>query len=138
MSSAIARPSESQEMPQSDELAAYYADKPLMWSNIALIGLCNVGWGVAGTVVVPFTVLRLLELGLKENIQATMSSANAYALSFLVMYFSCKSDHTVSRIGRRKPFVFLSAPFIIASMALFPVFDEAHPSGFSCFFISSK
>jgi hypothetical protein len=28
------------------ELAASYADRELMWRNIALIGLCNVGWGV--------------------------------------------------------------------------------------------
>jgi hypothetical protein len=111
---------------QTPELTAYYANKPLMYRNVALIGLCNMGWGVVEKIVVPLTVLRLLELGLRENIQATISAANSYALSFLVMYFSWKSDHTVSRFGRRKPFLFLSAPFIIASVALFPVFDEAH------------
>lgn len=110
----------------SPELAAYYANKPLMYRNVALIGLCNVGWGVVDKIVVPLTVLRLLELGLRENYQATMNSANAYALSFLVMYFAWKSDHTVSRIGRRKPFLFLAAPFIIGAIALFPLFDEAH------------
>ncbi|MFZ4775052.1 MAG: MFS transporter [Terrimicrobiaceae bacterium] len=107
----------------SPELEKYYADKPLMWRNIALIGLCNMGWGVVGGIVTPLVMLRLLELGLRENIQATINSANGLALAFLVMYFSWKSDHTVSRFGRRKPFLFLSAPFIIGSTALFPVFD---------------
>ena len=91
----------------SPELEKYYADKPLMWRNIALIGLCNIGWGVVGGIVTPLVVLRLLELGLRENIQATINSANGLALAFLVMYFSWKSDHTVSRFGRRKPFLFL-------------------------------
>ena len=111
---------------QSAELVAYYANKPLMVRNVALIGVCTVGWGVVDKVLVPLVGLRLLELGLRENIQATINSVNAFALSFLVMYFSWKSDHTVSRIGRRKPFLFLSAPFIIGSIALFPVFDDAH------------
>ncbi len=126
MKHSPAMPPDRESSQQSLEVAAYYADKPLMWRNVALIGLCNVGWSVVGTVVVPLTALRLLELGLRENLQATINSVNAYALSFLVMYFAWKSDHTVSRMGRRKPFLFLSAPFIIASIALFPVFDEAH------------
>jgi hypothetical protein len=117
---------ELSETEHSPALAAYYADKPLMWRNIALIGLCNVGWGVVAGIVTPLIALRLLELGLRENIQATINSTNGIALAFLVMYFSWKSDHTVSRIGRRKPFLFLSAPFIIASIALFPFFDKAH------------
>ena len=111
---------------QKPELLAYYADKTLMWRNIILIGICNVGWGVVAVIVGPLIALRLLELGLRENIQATINSTNGLALSFLVMYFSWKSDHTVSRHGRRKPFLFFSAPFIIASIALFPLFDKAH------------
>lgn len=114
------------ETEHSRELAAYYADKRLMWRNIALIGLCNMGWGVVASIVTPLIAMRLLELGLRENIQATINSVNGLALAFLVMYFSWKSDHTVSRIGRRKPYLFLSAPFIIASIGLFPLFDEKH------------
>lgn len=110
----------------SPELAAYYADKPLMWRNVALIGFCNIGWGVVAGIVGPLIALRLLELGLRENLQATINSVNGLALMFLVMYFSWKSDHTVSRFGRRKPYLFLSAPFIIGAIALFPVFDKAH------------
>lgn len=116
---------DSQILPLPD-LEAYYADKRLMWRNVILIGFCNVGWGVVAGIVTPLIALRLLELGLRENIQATILSANGFALSFLVMYFAWKSDHTVSRFGRRKPFLFLSAPFIIASIALFPFFDRAH------------
>jgi len=124
-----ATPSISPAVPtsqQSIELAAYYADKPLMWRNVVLIGICNIGWGVVGGIVTPLIALRLLELGLRENIQASINSVNGAALAFLVMYFAWKSDHTVSRHGRRKPFLFLSAPFIIGSIALFPVFDKAH------------
>ena len=124
--SASSFPSEAAPPEQSPELTAYYANKPLLYRNVALIGICTVGWGVVDKVIVPLVALRLLELGLRENIQATINSFNGFALSFLVMYFSWKSDHTVSRIGRRKPFLFLSAPFIICSIALFPVFDEAH------------
>ena len=109
----------------SAELAAYYADRRLMWRNLVLIGLCNIGWGVVDLIVVPLTGLRLLELGLPVNIQSSITSANMMALSLFVMYLSWKSDHTVSRIGRRKPYLFLSAPFIIAAIALFPVFDRA-------------
>ncbi|CAN5655213.1 hypothetical protein BH09VER1_BH09VER1_55680 [soil metagenome] len=108
------------------ELDAFYANKALMWRNVILIGFCNIGWGVVAGIVSPLIALRLLELGLRENIQATILSANGLALSVLVMYFAWKSDHTVSRFGRRKPFLFLSAPFIIASIALFPLFDRAH------------
>ncbi|MFA6175243.1 MAG: MFS transporter [Phycisphaerae bacterium] len=111
---------------QSPELAAYYADKPLMWRNVMLIGLCNIGWGMVAGVVGPLIALRLLELGFRENFQATINSGNMLVLSVLVMYLGWKSDHTVSRFGRRKPFLFLSAPFIIGSIALFPLFDKAH------------
>jgi hypothetical protein len=80
---------------------------------------------VADTLIVPLVMMRLLELGVRENVQGSITAVNGWALSFLVMYFSWKSDHTVSRLGRRKPYLFLSAPFIVGSMFLFPVFNEA-------------
>ena len=110
----------------SPELEKYYADKPLMWRNVSLIGICNLGWGVVGGIVGPLMVLRLLELGFRENVQATIGSVNLFALSFMVVYFGWKSDRTVSKFGRRKPYLFLSAPFIIAATALFPLIDKAH------------
>lgn len=36
------------------------------------------------------------------------------------MYFSWKSDHTVSRWGRRVPYLWISTPGIIVTVALFP------------------
>jgi len=114
------------ELQQSSDLTAYYADKRLMWRNVILISLCNVGWGAVGGIVGPLITLRLLELGLRENIQASISSVNMVALAFLVVYLGWKSDRTVSRYGRRKPYLFLSAPFIIAATALFPFFNGAH------------
>lgn len=107
------------------ELAAYYADRKLMWRNVILIGISNLGWGLAATVTVPLITLKLLELGVRENIQATIGSINGWALSFLVMWFSWMSDHTCSRLGRRKPYLFMSAPFIIIPMVIFPFFSES-------------
>lgn len=107
------------------ELVAYYSDRRLMWRNVILIGISNLGWGFAGTITVPLITLKLLELGVGENIQATINSINGWALSFLVMWFSWMSDHTCSPMGRRKPYLFVSAPFIIVSMMIFPFFAEA-------------
>jgi MFS family permease len=105
------------------ELAAYYADRRLLWRNITLIGICNMGWFTVMGIVTPLMTLRLLEMGVHEGPQATIQSINGMAVSFLVLYFSWKSDHTASRLGRRKPYLFLAAPFIIGSIALFPFFD---------------
>jgi MFS family permease len=106
------------------ELVTYYGNRRLMIRNVALIGLCNLSWNVAFTITGPLIVLRMLELGLRENIQATINSVNALMLSFLVMLFSWMSDHTVSRLGRRKPYLFASAPFIIVATVVFPFIDE--------------
>jgi len=76
------------------ELAAYYADRKLMGRNIALIGLCHVGWGVVAGIVGPLVAMQLLELGVRENIQATINSANGLTLGIgvstigLVMFFN--------------------------------------------------
>jgi Na+/melibiose symporter-like transporter len=40
------------------------------------------------------------------------------------MWFSWMSDHTHTRIGRRKPYLFAAAPFIIIPMVIFPFFAE--------------
>lgn len=112
------------EMPHelSPELAAYYNDRRLMWRNVVWFMLLNVGWSFCFTVVGPLMTLRLnsKEIGLGESMIGMINSINGYAVSFLVMYFSWKSDHTVSRWGRRIPFLWISAPPIILSVVLFP------------------
>ncbi len=50
-----------------------------------------------------------------------VNTINAWAYSILVMYFAWKSDHTVSRLGRRIPYLFISAPIIILAVILFPI-----------------
>ena len=115
----------NQDYRSRPELAAYYADRKLMWRNVILIGISNLGWGLAGALTVPLITLKLLELGVRENVQATIGSFNGWALSFLVMWFSWMSDHTVSRLGRRKPYLLMSAPFIIVPMLIFPFFSTA-------------
>jgi hypothetical protein len=106
------------------ELVTYYGNRVLMIRNVTLIGLCNISWNVAFMITGPLIALRMLELGLRENIQATINSVNGWALSFLVMLFSWMSDHTVSKLGRRKPYLFASAPFVIVTTVVFPFVDE--------------
>jgi hypothetical protein len=110
-------------MPElSPELAAYYSDTRLMWKNVLLIMLANVGWTISFAFLGPLMLLRLNRLGVNEGTLGLLSSTNLWVVSFLVMYFSWKSDHCTSRWGRRLPFLFLSVPFIIFSISLFPFF----------------
>jgi Na+/melibiose symporter-like transporter len=109
------------------ELRAYYANRPLLWRNLFFIGFSNIGWSVAMGATGPLMGLRLLEKGWTEAYSGTVGSINLWLLSFLVMYFSWKSDHTVTKIGRRKPFLFISAVPIILSTALFPLFESLVP-----------
>jgi len=109
------------------ELREYYSNTPLLFRNLALIATCNVGWSIALGITSPLMLLRLLDVGVSEGYQATVGSVNLALLSFLVMYFSWKSDHTVSKIGRRKPFLFLAAGPIILSTALFPLVASPVP-----------
>ncbi|HXR48737.1 MAG TPA: MFS transporter [Candidatus Limnocylindrales bacterium] len=106
-------------------LEAFYADRRLMWWNVIYIGIANLGWALVFGIVGNLMRKKLLDLGVMENIQGTMNGINNLAVMFLVMLFSWMSDHTVSRVGRRKPYFFISAPFIIATVVLFPFFSVA-------------
>ena len=101
-------------------MAAYYANRPLMWRNIVFIGIANLGWQLALGIVGLSMVDKLIHLGLGQGIQNSMSTINSGLLAFLVMLFSWMSDHTISRMGRRKPYFFISAPCIILTVMLFP------------------
>ncbi len=103
-----------------EALKAYYEDRALMWRNVFFIGIANLGWGLALGIIGPLIILKLLHLGVEENIQGTINTVNTWTVSFLVMLFSWMSDHTVSRLGRRKPYFFISAPFIIVIIVTFP------------------
>ncbi len=105
------------------ELQAYYDNRPLMWRNLVLILLLNLGWGVSFTVVLPLIQLRLNAAGVAESGLGLMGAINFWVYSYAVMYFAWKSDHTVSRFGRRIPYLFISAPVIVASIILFPLID---------------
>ena len=94
-----------------------------MFRNILLIGTATIGWSVALQVITPLMAVELLDLGVGENVQGTISSINLWAVAFLVMFFGWMSDHTISRHGRRKPYLFLAAPFIICVVTLFPFFS---------------
>ncbi len=104
------------------ELEAYYADRKLMWRNMALIMTANAGWAVSFAFLNPLMQLWLYKQGVKENTYGMMLSANSWVVSFLVMYFGWKSDHFKSRWGRRLPFLLAAVPFIIFSIVLFPFF----------------
>jgi MFS family permease len=101
-------------------LAAYYQDRGLMWRNILFIGIANLGWGLALGVIGPLIIMKLVDLGVGQGIQNTIGTVNSGLLSILVMLFSWMSDHTISRLGRRKPYFFISAPFLIVTILLFP------------------
>jgi len=110
-------------MPElSPELTAYYSDTKLMWKNVMLIMLANVGWTISFSFLGPLMLLRLNRLGVNEGTLGLLGSSNLWIVSFLVMYFSWKSDHCTSRWGRRLPFLFMSVPFIVISISLFPFF----------------
>ena len=107
---------------QSPELKAFYENKPLMWRNLTWLIILNMGWSLCFTVINPLMQLRMNspEIGLGEGTIGLINSINSYAVSFLVMYFSWKSDHTISRWGRRIPYLWISGPAIIVTVVLFP------------------
>lgn len=104
----------------SSELEAYYNNRPLMWRNLGLILLLNLGWAVSFTVISPLIQLKLNSSGVSEGGLGFMAALNGWIYSYAVMYFAWKSDHTVSRFGRRIPYLFLSAPIIIVTVLIFP------------------
>jgi hypothetical protein len=97
------------EMPHelTPELKAYYDNRPLLWRNVLWFMVLNIGWSVCFTVVGPLMTLRMNspEIGMGERMIGAVGATNGYIVSFLVMYFSWKSDHTVSRWGRRIPYL---------------------------------
>src|ERR1700760_4273233 len=102
-------------------LAAYYSDRRLMWRNVLWITFGHFGMALAMTIVEPLMSLRLKAIGVSESGIGLLTSMNLWAVSFLVMYFSWKSDHCGSRLGRRTPFVLFSLPFLAFALILFPL-----------------
>ncbi|XHR27126.1 MAG: MFS transporter [Chthoniobacteraceae bacterium] len=102
------------------DLTAYYGNRPLMWRNLGLILLLNLGWGVTFTVINPLIQLRLSSMGVSSSGLGMISAINSWVYSYAVMFFAWKSDHTVSRFGRRIPYLFISAPVIVTVITLFP------------------
>jgi Na+/melibiose symporter-like transporter len=112
------------EMPHelTPELKDYYGNRKLLWRNLIWYMLLTVGWTKVFQLVTPLMTLRMNspEIGMGEGLIGGIFAVNGYAVSFLVMYFSWKSDHTISRWGRRIPFLWISAPFIIVTVVIFP------------------
>ncbi len=107
------------------DLEAYYANRKLMWRNVTWITFGHFGTALSMTIVEPLMNLRLKAVGVSESSIGLLTSANLWAVSFLVMYFSWKSDHCTSKLGRRTPYVLLSLPFISFALILFPFFNES-------------
>ncbi len=110
-----------------DELASlrhFYADRRLMWGNVGWITFGHFGTALAMTIVEPLMNLRLKAVGVSESTIGLITSGNLWAVSFLVMYFSWKSDHCTSRVGRRTPFVLMALPFITLALVLFPLSNQ--------------
>jgi MFS family permease len=113
-----------QVVERDQKLAAYYSDRKLMWRNVMWITFGHFGMALSMTILVPLMNLRLKAVGVSDSGVGLLTSANLWGVSFLVMYFSWKSDHCTSRLGRRTPFVLLSLPFVTMSLVLFPFFSE--------------
>lgn len=105
----------------SADLASFYADRSLMWRNVRWITFGHFGMALSMTIVEPLMNLRLKAIGVPDAGVGLLTSANLWAVSFLVMYFSWKSDHCTSRLGRRTPFVLLSLPFTAIALICFPL-----------------
>jgi len=105
-------------------LASFYADRKLMWRNVRWITFGHFGMALSMTIVEPLMNLRLKAIGVSDSSVGLLTSANLWGVSFLVMYFSWKSDHCMSRLGRRTPFVLLSLPFIALAMICFSVSEQ--------------
>jgi len=105
-------------------LASFYADRKLMWRNVRWIMFGQFGMALSMTIVEPLMNLRLKGIGVSYSGIGLLTSANLWGVSFLVMYFSWKSDHCTSRLGRRTPFVLLALPFIAFALICFPLFDQ--------------
>ncbi len=107
----------------TSDLANYFADRSLMWRNICWITVGHFGTAVTMTIIEPMMNLRLKAVGVSESSVGLITSANLWAVSFLVMYFSWKSDHCTSKLGRRTPYVLLALPFVVTAIVLFPFFS---------------
>ena len=106
------------------DLSAYYADRGLMRRNILWITFGHFGTALSMTIVEPLMNLRLKAIGVSESHIGLLASANLWAVSFLVMYFSWKSDHCTSPLGRRTPYVLMALPFLAVALILFPFFSQ--------------
>jgi MFS family permease len=107
---------------QDAKLQQYFADRPGMWRNVGWITFGHFGMALSMTIVEPLMDLRLRAMGVSYSSIGLLTSANLWAVSFLVMYYSWKSDHCTSPLGRRTPFVLGSLPFLTLSLVLFPLF----------------
>jgi MFS family permease len=105
-------------------LTSFYADRKLMWRNVFWITFGHFGSALSQTILEPLMNLRLKSVGVSESSIGLITSINLWAVSFLVMYFSWKSDHCTSRLGRRTPFTLLALPFITLALFLFPLSSE--------------
>lgn len=105
------------------EMKAYYANRPLMWRNLAMIAVLSMGWSAAFTIAGPLIQLRLYKMGLGTGALGDFGMGMSWVTGFLTMYFAWKSDHTFTRWGRRLPYLYISAPVIILTVILFPLSD---------------
>jgi len=105
-------------------LAEYYADRPLMWRNIILVMVGNLGYGLAFMLIGPLMLLHMKKCGIGEDWIGAVIAGNCWLLSIMVMYFSWRSDRLVTRFGRRIPFLLGTAPVIVVTALLFPFFQN--------------
>ena len=106
----------------SPALKAYYADTALLRRNVVFIIIGNLGLNIGLGVSTTLSILHMKASGVSDLTIALMSGINLWVVAYLVMYFGWRSDHTVSRWGRRTPYTFLAMLFIVVTTALFPFY----------------
>ncbi|SEB49841.1 MFS transporter [Terriglobus roseus] len=114
---------ESFEPKEDAKLQRFFADRGRMWRNLIWVTFGHFGMALSMTIVEPLMNLRLKAIGVSDSSIGLLTSANLWAVSFLVMYYSWKSDHCTSKLGRRTPFVLGALPFLTLSLLLFPLSD---------------
>jgi len=106
----------------SPELQSFYSNEKQIRRNVVWILIMTIGWNISFTVIGPLMTLHLNACGANEGILGIMGTFNSWLYSYLVMYFAWKSDRTVTRFGRRIPYLFICVPGIVISTFFFPFF----------------
>lgn len=108
----------------NSDLENYHKSNKILFRNMFFIVLGNIGFNIGLGVSGALSIIHMKKCGVSESFIGGMAAVNFWMVSILVMYFSWRSDHTLSRWGRRVPYAFVAMFFIATTMGLFPHFTN--------------